>query len=146
MAKSALPNLPSELITLALKDLVSCEADPDYEIDMTGWHTPWTESSESDDSVCLVCFAGAVIAKTFDSSPKEDYDHMDFGDINRPKLIALDHFRQGFIDEGLDLFGYEKPIYVGLGLDRGICRYDKSPARFRSDMILLAKDLADIGF
>jgi len=53
--------LPSDLaclIKVAHDDLVACERDPRYVINMSRWHEPRA------DGKCLVCLAGAVMAKT----------------------------------------------------------------------------------
>jgi hypothetical protein len=57
-----LPELPSDLIEVAVHDLELCRADPRYEINMGAWHRPF-------DEVCHVCLAGSVLAKTFHADP-----------------------------------------------------------------------------
>ena len=51
-----LPNLPSELITIALADLALVEAAPRYRVNMGESHAPGLE--------CSVCFSKALMAKT----------------------------------------------------------------------------------
>ena len=67
-----LPDKPSELIRTSIRDLVLCELDPKYEIDMADWHVPYftDEACDNDDwsdanvKTCNVCLAGAVMSKT----------------------------------------------------------------------------------
>jgi hypothetical protein len=57
--QDTLPNKPSELIRVALKDLEEAERDPHYEVEMCTWHRP-----SSTTGVCTVCLAGSVLAKS----------------------------------------------------------------------------------
>lgn len=50
-----LSNYPSEAILQALEDLETCEAHPNYKIDMGIWH-------RMDNNICTVCQAGAILA------------------------------------------------------------------------------------
>lgn len=137
MDKSTLPNLPSELITLALEDLVSCENDAGYTIDMTEWHKP-TQMAE-----CLVCFAGAVMAQTLQADISFIYTPSMMMSESA-KLNSLDSFRQGCVAEGLEYFGYSDVFLEDINLDRVICEYRLSPAQFRADMVGLVKDLQNL--
>lgn len=56
--KDTLPDKTSELLKLALKDLLSVESDKDYSVNMYLWH----ESVRGDS--CHVCLAGSVMART----------------------------------------------------------------------------------
>lgn len=54
----------SELIELALSDLLKIERDPRYEINMSVWHSGSLDTAAGA-SPCYVCLAGSVLAKTF---------------------------------------------------------------------------------
>lgn len=61
MKNTQLPDKPSELIRLALKDLRKTERQFwKYKIDMDIWHSGKTSTL----SRCSVCLAGAVMAQT----------------------------------------------------------------------------------
>ena len=99
-----LPDKPSELIRVALDDLKKCEASPDYEINMSDWHLP----SLNSEPICFVCLAGAVMAQSLGADPEEDADPSCFR-RSRSKLDALDAFRKGCVDGGLDVMGIDYP-------------------------------------
>jgi hypothetical protein len=99
-----LPDIPSGLIRLALADLEACERDPQYRIDMEAWH--WGAGAGAP---CLVCFAGAVIAKTLHQDPHETIQPCYFYPSAARKLRALDNFRCGFVEAGLEEMGVPLP-------------------------------------
>ena len=100
-----LPDRPSDLIELALRDLEACEQDPRYEINMSRWHYPTDgEPVEEPVDICLVCLAGSVMAKSLRMPPTKCLAAWDAGDQSG-KLLALDRFREGRIDEGLKDLG-----------------------------------------
>ena len=63
MAKQVdkLPNKPSELIRLAIKDLSAVEKLKEYKVDMHTWHEA---PNDYNYYKCQVCFGGAVMART----------------------------------------------------------------------------------
>lgn len=93
---SRLPVRPSDLILLALSDLEKCENDPRYKICMSCWHIP---SYKEESMECLVCLAGAVMAKTLNApinkpiTPNTSYE--------KYKTIADKLFFLSFISTGL---------------------------------------------
>jgi hypothetical protein len=90
-----LPNKPSALIRLALKDLSAVEKmKAKYRVDMEVWHEP--------NSHCTVCFAGSVMACSLKADPKENLDYDAFGKENKKKLLALNYFRTGDLHDGLN--------------------------------------------
>jgi hypothetical protein len=95
---------PSELMETALADLIKCEKDSSYRISMWTWHTP-------KGSTCDVCFAGAYLAQTVGLG--QDQTIIDVPQELRHTMVALDHFRQGQLKEGLFAIGE----YVPDGLD-----------------------------
>lgn len=60
--KDPLPNKPSELIAIALADLIKVEKSKKFRVAMGAWH--WTPPGSN---VCHVCLAGAVMACTLKS-------------------------------------------------------------------------------
>jgi hypothetical protein len=96
--KHALPerltSTPSALILAALADLEQVENDPRYRVDMGTWHSP--------NGTCAVCFAGSVIAFGLGAQPDEFVDPDDLDEPTSSALYALDAFRSGFVQDGLD--------------------------------------------
>lgn len=96
-----LPEKPSDLIRLALKDLILVERSKIYDVDMGEWHLSMEDEERG--VTCAVCFAGAVMAQTFKTpmtaspSPKD----MPYQSYNWKRLEALDYFRTGCIAGGL---------------------------------------------
>lgn len=107
-----LPDLPSELITLALGDFDAVCKDDKYVISMGTWHTPeFDESGQV--TVCHVCLAGAVMVRYLDVPIG-----LSFGDnwhISTPgeceldahtiiKLQMLNDLRLGYVRSALGSF------------------------------------------
>jgi len=132
----ALPNKPSELILLALKDLVLVERSKSYEIDMGEWHTPRSDFNDK----CLVCFAGVIMAKTFKIDVSENVDPMDFSNATHSKLTSLDLFRIGDVGEAFETLG--RSYTKGHEFDRNITHYATNAGKFKREMRKLAADLA----
>ena len=139
MEKLELPDVPSQLLNLAMDDFEKCLALPEkYMIDMHGW------AYRRLDGVCEVCLAGAVMCQTLDASvpPRnfkipEDYasDGLD------AKLKALDHIRCGDIDYAFEEMGMD----TDLEFDRDITDPKDSMEGFITDMRNLAEDLEAAG-
>lgn len=139
MSTKELPNKPSELLNLALNDLELCEKDSKYVINMGTWHLPEEED-------CLVCLAGAVMAKSLDCdidaeiSPSE----MKLLASDQAKLNALDRVIKG------DVGGF----LGGCGVDRlrasqyayiSVIFYDDNPVLFKETLRDLAGELKEDG-
>ena len=60
-----LPNKPSELLSLALKDLTAAERTKTINIDMGIYY------EKNNDKTCSVCLAGSIMAKTLKDKTKE---------------------------------------------------------------------------
>jgi hypothetical protein len=133
-----LPDKLSELIRLALRDLAAVEANPTYKVSMCdSWHEPHGK-------VCHVCLAGAVMAKTLATSPREDkvpYEYPDTHTVSR--LLALDYVRVGNVD--FALVKLKLGIPETLTTSRIIPQYDDDPTEFRQAIETLADDLAAHG-
>ena len=97
-----LPDKPSELLRLALEDEEKCHNSPDYIVDMEIWHRPLSGK-------CTVCLAGAVMAQTLESNKTMMLSPAKFDQDTYSKLHALDYFRSGYIDDGLNCLDIYKP-------------------------------------
>lgn len=141
------------MIAVALADLAKVEADPRYVVDMSLWHRPKDKSRR-----CVVCLAGAVMAKTLGSDPTE-YVAPHFFDLDVAwKLETLDEFRLG-----------GGAVFLGLAMIHSHCspqdvinlvladpsgfdhlrvdvpEYADDPPGFVAAMTLLASRLREIG-
>lgn len=137
-----LPDKPSELIRLALADLEKIEADPRYEVDMSTWHKPEFTFDGQMRSVCAVCFAGAVMAKTCNIPLEELIQPEQFEEDQMNKFAALDAFRSGRIESGLRWMHIpmaRMPDYVS------IHDYSGFPSLFKDDMAKLALMFEKVG-
>jgi hypothetical protein len=125
---SSLPDKPSELIRVALWDLMQCEQDERYRIEMGIWHYA------INDRDCAVCLAGAVIAKTFGVLPTQVRDPSDFPPDVKRKLYALDCLRTStwwFLDT------------LGVAFPR-LSAYEFRPCDYKPDPAAFKRELADI--
>jgi len=95
-----LPDKPSDLIRLALKDEDKANRSPKYRVHMNIWHEVYTYDRQQ---LCHVCFAGAVMAFTLGAKWADDLEPEDFINGNHDKLNALDAFRTGDIYEGVGI-------------------------------------------
>ena len=102
---SKLPEKPSELILIALKDLRAAEESEKYDINMGDWHNPPVPNIYGDGDIdkCAVCLAGSVMAFSLEGDIKHWYIPNDFLE-EQGKLISLDEFRLGQIHWGLKAF------------------------------------------
>lgn len=129
-----LPDKPSKLILLALRDLELVEKDKRYKVKMEYWHQPIEKK-------CYVCLAGSVLAKSF-KEPISLLSSPDYFPGLANKLWALNSFRGGYISEGL----YHLNIKCESKLIKvNIIDYAVSPKQFKSDMRLIAKTFASLG-
>ena len=138
--QDTLPDKPSKVIRLALRDLFDVEHDPDYAINMNYFHTPYVDP---DWEKCHVCFAGAVMAKTLNTPIDQNALPEDFDEDTGGKLDALDAFRDGLIAAGLEYMGLSTP--KGIENTREIEDFITDPMRFKDDMESLADDLEGYG-
>ena len=144
-----LPDRPSALIRLAMRDLDEVEADPHYEIDMMEWHTGILKGDKKfGDLPCRVCLAGAVMAKTLGQDVEVDArpDHSDgFTPEEVAKLFALNYFREGNVTKALD----EMPTWIEFEhlahLNREVVEYADDPEMFHEKMLEIADDLEQEG-
>lgn len=144
-----LPNKPSKLIRLAIKDLEAVEKNPRYTIDMTTWHTP-----SSGLKGCFVCLAGAVMAQTLRADREGNRLPHDFKKTfgllpskNHKRLEALDFFRRGLLYAGLQVLGYPKEVCERFENDAPYNLYTSQEAKqFKDDMLSMADMFEQEGF
>jgi len=124
----------------------------DYVIAMDdSFHTPLLYGHYDDhdnyvpskEDKCEVCFAGAVLANTIKMEKNEEFCDLDFSNDVYNKVNALDSFRQGYIEDGLDNLGYNIPEY--LARDVEITPYYVDRAKFKKDMANMAKVFEKFG-
>lgn len=132
-----LPDKPSELIRVALRDLRRVEDNPNYKVDMMVWHMP-----DKNDGICRVCLAGAVMAG-LGASPDEILNPYGYPARTVQKLCALNRFRQGRIDHGLNAMHI--PTYEWYPSDRLVTPYDRDPEEFQLQLTLMADELEKVG-
>ncbi len=155
MKNKTLPQYPSELIRVALNDLKKIEKDPAYTVNMNCWHIPAGTFifDTLDPTECHVCFAGSVMAKTFDVAIAESIRPDDFNDINNIKFRALDRFRRGDVSEGFSRLQRHQSYHTedfsfknGVAFDRDITPYQRDAKAFHEGMRKLARDLEQAGY
>jgi hypothetical protein len=140
---SVLPNLPSQLIRIALHDLRRVEHDARYTVDMGTWH-----SSEDGDGTCHVCLAGAVIAGILGHGPNEDVIPETVDRADALRLEALDALRCGDVTGAVYLvLAPDGEAYPEMDspLDREVVDYDEDPEVFHAEMAAMATDLEGVG-
>jgi len=139
---SNLPSRVSDLIRLAIKDLEVCEADPLYEIDLSYWHM-----YDQKNKVCLVCLAGALMAKSLGVEYKEN--RYPTGEVE-PQLRLIDAIREyvqypdreswdgvlGILDDDFS-FRYDLDDIPSPLLFAGMF-YDDDPKAFKSSLLMVA--------
>jgi len=137
-----LPDLPSRLIRQALFDISDCERDRRYRVEDVNefWDRDWHTLRNK---TCMVCMAGAVMAKSLLASWGETYKPNDFDHDTEKKLMALNEFRLGGIHTALVRI-LELPNNP-LEVERRITPYAQSRRLFMRQMSLLADDLEKHG-
>lgn len=131
-----LPDKPSALIRLALRDLEKCERSKKFTIDMSTWFEP--------NGTCRVCLAGSVMAQSLKCSTAHELVPCmtDIGDRDLcDKLDALNEFRCGAVADALDVMEAEPASFSSFE----VCPYESSGTKFKRDMLKLATLLAKEG-
>lgn len=154
MIEAQLPAKPSDLIDLGLKDLAAIEANEAYRVDMNDWHEPHlelftTEGDSKATDVCLVCFAGAIMANTMKFDAARSFSPTDAPNQgDRSRLMSLNAFRQGYVEDGLDHFDVDSTVYDGPdGLPSYIevVPYADNSDLFKRDMTAMSMKLKAAG-
>jgi hypothetical protein len=150
--KASLPDKPSELIRLAVKDLKSIEKSKKYVVYMHRYHqtvdNDMMDYFSLPEGKCAVCFAGSIMARTLKCDPKETVRPDDFDVKTERKLYALDSFRTGSIYEAFDYLKIKVPIVLEYCCNQdniNISGYEENPQQFKTDMLGLASLLEEIG-
>lgn len=146
MTECTLPNKLSDLIELALSDLIKCEQDPRYNISMLVWHEGTRYTGK-----CTVCLAGAVMAKTCGANLETDLQPADFPPVTKAKLRALEHIRNGSVHAAIFEFhgdswpnGEAPPRTVPAAVL--MPPYRENPVGFKNYMIFFASRLREEGY
>ncbi len=154
-AATYLPDTPSELLTVALDDLKKVERSTRYIVDMEFWHLPtkYAIGKYGYNNKCVVCLAGAALAKTLKNDPgmwidpgnPDTVSPVQIGDnpSDAQKVYALDLFREGEVRQAMERLGYSE--FDDLNT-RSITPYDENPAQFKRDLRKLARDLMNLGY
>ncbi len=134
-----LPDVPSQLIRVALADLKKAEKSPKYKIDMGIWHEPMGGMGR-----CAVCFAGAVMAGSLGAKPDYHCGPLGFGEETAYKLEALDFLRNGEISPLLRACGEDferraeiKEEFYNTKL-ANVPQYENNPGQFKQRMAMIA--------
>lgn len=133
-----LPDMPSELIRLALADLREAEKSPHYVVDMASWHQPTVGAR------CLVCLAGAVMAFSLGTNFDYDVSPRHFPPDTGFKLNAINDLRTGYASAAFSALGLE--VEDSNRFDREIVPYRADREAFHREMEALASDLAKAGY
>ena len=104
--ENRLPDKLSDLVTLALDDADKLNRKF-YTAASGRWHLPVGFHANPG---CDLCLAGMVIAWTLEGAPATNFHPEDFKSGTRGKLLALDAFRNGFLETALQQIG--TPAYI----------------------------------
>jgi hypothetical protein len=135
---------PSELLKIALGDLIKCEKSPKYKINMNRW----VDYGAAPNMPCHVCLAGAALVKEFDAkeliTPCQNPGYTD-KQADRLQRIALglNDLRIGNLYEGLETLGIPKTKLKKIPHDCAITDYHTDNFAFKKDMRKLVKFLQD---
>jgi hypothetical protein len=130
------------ILDIALKDLKKAEKSKKYVIDMGVWHMVERRYDESTNTnikadKCSICFAGAVMAGTFEVPSDLSVGPVDFenDDLLSRKFIALDHLRGGFIRNAFDtLYGHSKNYPLNYNSWKEYISYNNNKEHFWNEM------------
>jgi len=137
--KKTLPNKPSELLKLAMKDLGKCERSPKYNVHMMKWHSGFEREA------CYVCLAGSVMAKTFNEDPKTEHHPGDYDNKTAMKLHWLDDARMGRVYHHTDVFSDKIQLKL-LSFDHvSFPRYGVNRTLFKAGIRKIVKQLQAAG-
>lgn len=128
---------PSGLIRLALKDLRAVEKDSRYKVNMEHWHFVHPLPQKPTDHLCHVCFAGSVLAKSF-NFPLETKLIGFFPKKMQDRMTALNSFRTGNVYSGLEQLGLVPKRYIR---NQTVAVYHENPKKFKRQMAAMARFL-----
>lgn len=141
---NTLPDKISALIRVARDDLIKCEENPNYIIDMSQWHNYQAKAE-----TCSVCLAGAVMAQTLDlpitSHAITLFDGLDQSE--NAKFRALDSIRKGdivlagIIGNFDTMAGESNFRSVEYETETAYVSYEDNPDCFKAWLIMVAEAL-----
>jgi hypothetical protein len=135
-----LPDKPSELIKVAIRDLEAVERSRVYAVSMGQWHTKFES-----DNVCYVCLAGSVMAKTFKIKRNKTCSPASItNDDAQRKLYALNAFRIGDIVGAFNNLNMDVPMFIAEHVH--MPTYSEDKVKFKSELLKLAKVLKAAGY
>lgn len=105
------PEFLSDLVELALNDLMVVEQDPEYRVNMKNWHT-----YIDDETVCEVCLAGSVMAKSLKISQDISCTPSMFTNGWDEAMCSLDLVRVGRLEDALLRWGHSYKTCRNLAL------------------------------
>jgi hypothetical protein len=151
-----LPDQLGALLKVAVTDLGAIEKDPRYCVRMDRWHN--TANNQ-----CLVCLAGAVLAKSFCVSHQQNIDCSWIFNLDlhhgthwfTRKFMALDNMRDRQLDMALDsLYGsaaadavrskHHAALYFVRSSVSHLADYAVAPNLFRSELSSIADTLVQL--
>lgn len=137
----------SDVLDDALDDLEACVDDPEYEVNMDSWHRGgrYSQPGAARTNLCIVCLAGATMAKSIKVSKSHQYLPTDFTEYNQIRLYALDSLRVGQIKFAVVLMKGDE-IASDLYLKNvAVVDYSKNSVQFMEQMRAIAKGLRKRG-
>jgi hypothetical protein len=162
--KLRLPDLPSEALLMAVRDLEAVERMKSVTVNMGQWLTRRNGTKRKGSvAPCEVCFAGAVMRRGLPKAALDSRLSSDNAEI-RPelfnakterKLDGLDEFRRGHVLRALSRFDIDEADARGKlswlmsnrweGMELDVADYDEDPALFKTQMRMLAVVLREAG-
>ncbi len=109
-----LPDKISDLLEVAVDDVIKIKRRKSYALDMFNWHLPAVNPRNSSGK-CTVCMAGAVMANRFPERMKEYNETCpsDFDEDTEKKLDTINCLRKGFhYDNDVQIDEALRPIRV----------------------------------
>jgi len=122
-------NEPWTLIRDAIFDLELQEKQKGAKIAMGDWHLPR-------DGVCSQCLAGSVMSRRLGVDTNDNKFPSTFPEDIAARLYALDHFRNGDIDDAYRKLELECPASLPYSVP--IPDYENGPPAFKAAMLKLA--------
>lgn len=148
----------SEILEIAIDDLLATEKLKDVEINMGAWVEPKEAEYDYDkdkyvqENGCIVCMAGSVMRQRYPKVIKElefsatPHDFSEYDDAEN-KLNAINSLRCGHVAAAARELGYgEQFMKVRYrDFDRSVAEYEDDRTQFLKDMRRLLKDLKEAG-
>jgi hypothetical protein len=140
--KNLLPDKPSAVLSLGLKDLEKAERSKKYEVYMGDWHIPAGQYGDGTRRPCAVCMAGSVMAFSLKADDEAFKFPHDYDSDTRFKLSAINAFRTGQVISGLRLMDFSSDFIAKKKLfDRHVADYNEDPKKFKQEIKKLISDL-----